>query len=119
MSEDNTLAVSVRMEEHYPAEFKQHTRNAARRELVARLVDTLYQPGQPIYTVQILDEERPMDYGATEYRLYCKIYRVQERVVEVARMPAYSEMQWKDLSANAVDEVKRRIRNKIKRLFRH
>jgi hypothetical protein len=119
MSEDNTLSVSIRAEEHYPAEYKQHARKRARHELVAQLVDTLYQPGQPIYTVQILDEERPLDYGATEYRVYCRICRVQERVVEMVKVPLYSEMTWRDLSASAVAEVKRRISHKIKRLFRH
>ena len=116
--EDETYGVTVLISSEVPAKYAEHKKEQARHAAALKLFDILYQPGQPICTVRILDEEREGPAMGRSYRVWFEISPVRMRHVEIPMLPSYISMSRYDLSLSAVGEIKRRIKRQFWKLLK-
>lgn len=116
---EGRLVVSFSHDTDSPRQRFDYLKARAVEELGVRLILALYAPGNgKTYTVRISEEEIKNGYYAGEYRLWADITKVEEFRHTPIMLPQYQSMGWAVLSTSALDEIKRRIRVRVRRIFR-
>jgi hypothetical protein len=117
---EDTYKVAARLDDRMPEEYREHRREAARREAASKLLEMLLRREGQFFTVRVLDEEIPVGDGPfpdIQYRVWFELAPVEQRKVVMYEPPDYSVMPLRQLSASAVDEIKARVSRQFKRWF--
>lgn len=114
---EGRLVVSYRYD-RYKERNIDYIKEQAKRRLGEQLVEALHSPGVgQIFTVMVSDGEIKFANMTSEYSLWADIVRVEEVPLPIMTPRYYSSMGNAELSVSAFEEIKRRIRRKVKRIF--
>jgi hypothetical protein len=112
---DGTLRYSIRIDDGLVDEAKAHYEDRLKRELAIKLWDAVYNGGNTVVSIERETWRDSVGYNISLFIQYSvRMTPVKTHDIRIAKL---EEMDWSQLRRSAIEEVKYRIKSKLRRLF--
>jgi hypothetical protein len=113
----NELYKTVAYEMDAPPDYVNHLKIRTRAIFGETLLNTLRESNN-ICTCKVVETDDQVDYQHRRYLIRAEVGVVQTHNIVMHVLPDYQAMSWKVLTLSAVDEIKSRVKQIIKKELR-